>query len=655
MDIKVPDSWLREFLTTSARPQKIADCLSLCGPSIERVEKVGKDWLYSIEVTTNRVDSAGVVGIAREAAAILPRFKIQADLKPFKKTISPPKENNNLPLSVKCGLIEVNRVMAVVIDGVGPKESPLWLKRRLELAGTRSLNLLIDITNYVMLEVGHPTHVFDYDRIKSHELRFRKSQKGEKIKTLENKTYDLMGNDIVIDDEGSEIIDLPGIIGTSNSVVTPETKRIIFFIDNNDPVYIRKTSMHLGIRTTAVTLNEKGVDPELASVAFARGVDLYLKLCKGKITSKVIDIYPNPYKQIVIKTTLQFIEERLGVEISKNEISQILSSLGFIVDWHNNTLAVTVPSYRAKDVSISEDLVEEIARLYGYHNLPSELTISHLPPVIPNSPFAFESKIKKTLSGWAGIEVYTPSLVSREKASLGRLSSWVLKLKNPLGLDSEYLRLSLAPSLIMAVGENKGEDAPFHLFEMANVYLPVRAGLPEEKMTLAGIFSSDYDFARAKGIVEGLLETVRADAIWIQEDASGFLPHHHLVIRKGKVVIGQFGTLDKGLIYYEFDVAELQKAVENISYRAIPKYPAQVEDITLVLPPRTPVGSVLTAIQNADSQIVSVELIDSFENTRTIRIAYQNPNKTLRDSEVEKIRKKVIGKLKRKFDVRVKA
>ena len=246
------------------------------------------------------------------------------------------------------------------------------------------------------------------------------------------------------------------------------------------------------------------------------------------------------------------------------------------------------------------------------------------------------------------------------------MPSWVLKLKNPLGTDSEYLRLSLAPSLLEAAHQNSA-CAPFHLFEMANVYLPVRGNLPEEKMMLAGIFSSEY--TRAKGIVEGLLETLRVDAAWNPENASGFLPHHRLIIKNlpagrqvAKTTIGQFGTLDSGLIYpegtsfayYEFDVVELQKAVGSISYKPIPKYPAQIEDITLVLPPRTLFGQVIDVIKNADSQIVSVESIDSYENTRTVRIEYQNPDKTLTNKEVEKIRKKVIGKLKSKFEITLK-
>ncbi|MDQ3018718.1 MAG: phenylalanine--tRNA ligase beta subunit-related protein, partial [bacterium] len=373
MNIQILHSHLLEFLQTNAKPEKIGEALALCGPAVERIHALDtKDALYDIEITTNRVDTASAMGIAREAAAILPQFGLKAELV---KTAQKPNlqlKGKSAPLTIKIDKTLNKRVMAIVMD-VTVGESPQWMKARLEAAGIRSLNNLIDITNYVMLEVGHPTHVFDYDAVASKKLVFRLSKKGEKITTLDGKSYELPGNDIVIDDGEGEIIDLPGIMGTKNSVVNNETKRIIFFVDNNDARLMRKTSLNLGIRTMAVQLNEKGVDAELALLALVRGVGLYQNFAAGKILSRVHDYYPKPYKPHSIKISHNEIVSKIGVTIEKPRIKKILEDLGFKTKLTGNNFDIIVPSTRAEDVTIGEDIVEEVARIYGYHNLPSEI------------------------------------------------------------------------------------------------------------------------------------------------------------------------------------------------------------------------------------------------------------------------------------------
>ena len=299
-------------------------------------------------------------------------FEDDAFLPPKLDPISPPQ--TPLPLTVKDPNGLCPRILAVVLDQVSLGPSPQKIKSRLEAAGLRSLNNVVDVTNYVMTEVGHPTHVFDYDRVSSHSLLLRKAKPGEKITSLEDKTYALPGGDIVIDDGSGEIIDLPGIIGTANSVVTPDTKRIIFFLEANNPVKIRRTSMTLGIRTVAATLNEKGVDPELGSTALKRGVMLLKELTGAKVASKIFDLYPQKPTIQTIKLPLQLIKDRLGVDISGRKVKQILENLGFFFSIDKNEqLSVKPASFRTKDIAIPEDIVEEVARIYGYDKLPSKL------------------------------------------------------------------------------------------------------------------------------------------------------------------------------------------------------------------------------------------------------------------------------------------
>lgn len=642
MDIKILHSWLLEYLDTNASPDAIAKYMSLCGPSFEKVEKFGNDYLYSIEITSNRIDTAGVYGIAREASVILPEFKIKGNLKPIKTTSIP--KSSKYKLNIKSNTKLTKRVIAVVLEGIEASQTPDWMKLRLEAAGMRSLNPIVDITNYVMLDIGHPTHVFDYDLIKDKSLVFRLADKNEQITSFDGKSYKLNGGEIVIDDGEGEIIDLPGIIGTKNSVVNKNTKKIVFFIDNNDPVRIRKASMALGLRTIAATINEKGVDPELGMVALENGVGLYQKICGAKVASKIYDLYDKQTKAAPISLTHEFIEKRLGISINSSRVTNILTRLGFVVEKSKASYRVFVPSFRQMDVEIPEDIVEEVARIYGYHSLPSTLMHGYLPDKPANSPFKFESMIKQKLKEFGGNEIYTLSLVPNSFAKNA------LKLKNPLGPDSEYLRTSLMSSLINAALANNREKEQFFLFEVANRYISRINDLPQEKMTLGVIFSN-FDYRSAKGILESFLDSLQVKYTFKEDDAPNYLAGKALVIKSGKLELGRFGELEsQNLIYTEIDIESLKSQSSSTpSYTPILKYPAQVEDLTITFPDKTKIGNVIEHIINSFSLVTNFELRDVYNDSYTFRIWYQNPNKTLTDEEVEEIRNKVLAEIKKKF------
>jgi phenylalanyl-tRNA synthetase beta chain len=252
MNILVPDSWLRENLKTDATPKQLKDCLSLCGPSIERINTVGKETVYDIEITGNRPDAMSILGIAREASVILPKFDIDAKLlfDPYKKvtptspgTIRYPalRGKGELPLLIKTDENLNPRFTMVVFDHVSVKPSPEWMQKRLTQVGVRPLNNVIDITNYLMHLFGQPVHAFDYDSIKGHTMTLRASKKGEKLTTLDGKEHTLPGDDIVIQDGSGKLIDLCGIMGGNVSKISQNTKRVILFVQTYDPIHIRKT------------------------------------------------------------------------------------------------------------------------------------------------------------------------------------------------------------------------------------------------------------------------------------------------------------------------------------------------------------------------------------------------------------------------------
>jgi phenylalanyl-tRNA synthetase beta chain len=646
MNIYILDSWLREHLKTDAKPRDIAKYVSLCGPTFDRTEKYNNDWLYDVEITTNRVDAMSVYGIAREAAAILPQFGIKARLKPLK--INKITQKKDIGIKIVNDEKLCHRILAVKLEKAKLGNSPKLIQKRLIAAGQRPLNNAIDITNYIMWEIGHPIHVFDYDKV-GKNIIVREAKKGEKITTLDNKTYQLMGGEVIFDNGKGKIIDLPGIMGTANSVVTKNTKNLLLWIESVDPTKIRYASMGLSIRSQAAILNEKSVDPELGLTAILAASELLQKTTQAKVASRLVDIYPNRKKTKTLKTDINFIQDRLGVEISKTQISDILKSLEFEPKWKENQLITTVPSFRNKDVGISEDIIEEIARIYGYHKLPSEIMKGEIPVGNYDSPFKFENRLKEYLCATGGNEVYTYSLVPK---------NWVdqnaLRLKNPLGTDTEYLRTSLLSSLVDAARKNRHEKNPFHLFEVANVYRPRKGDLPEECMMLAGVFF-DFDYREAKGIIEGFLENIRINASLELDEKKYFKPSHYLSIKVDKETIGELGVLENDLIYYEFEVEKLRKKSKpHSAYKPIPKYPAQIEDITLILPERTRVGDVVHSIKSSDKLISKAELVDIYKDAYTFRVNYLHPNKTLTDLEVEKVRGKMLKQVKKKFGATLK-
>lgn len=654
MDIKFLDSHLREHLETNAKPQDIARVISLTSASIERVEKIGSDFIYSAEITTNRPDMASVRGIAREASTVLPQFGFGAKLSPL--NLKTPKIELAKPLSISIvnDAKLVYRICAIVME-IELKDSPKYIKERLEAAGIRSINNLIDITNYVMLEMGHPTHVFDYDRLTTKKLVIRESKKGEKITTLDKKEHILSGGDIVADNGKGEIVDLLGVMGTLNSVVTQDTKRALFFIDNNDPWRIRKTSMGLGIRTEAASLNEKGVDPELTYDSLLRGVELYKKFANAKIASEVIDIYKVKIKPKTIKIAAEKISSLIGVNISQKKSSEILKSLGFKVTEQGDILSVIPPSSREKDVTLEEDVVEEIARVYGYHNIPTLLPVfeRHQYYHQDKNPFFWETKIKDTLKYWGFTEIYTYSMVSEKE--LDKPLDQIVTIKNPLDLDHVHMRTNITKSIELVLDENKTME-DIKIFELSNVYIKQNKDLPRETLNLALLIKGKFDgrkadYFTAKGIFEQLAVSFGVKGITYEEYLEdGFGAYINLFdFELGEIIVR------KDYVTMEINFDTFRKyANSKKTYNPLPKYPPIIEDLALNIESQIKTGDIIELIKKQSQLIYEVTLFDSFENTRTFHIVYQDKNKNLTNIDVEKIRKKILQSLSSKFSAKLK-
>ena len=651
MNIRIVDSQLREYLKTSATAQTIAEKLSLTSVSVEKIEKIGDETVYEIEVTSNRPDLMSVTGIAREAAAVLPQFGIQAHFHPLPIKKPNQEAKPDLPIKIENDSRIVNRICAVLME-VEIKDSPKHIKKRLEAMGIRSLNNLIDITNYIMRETGHPAHVFDADRL-GKTIIIRESKKGEKVTTLDGKTHTLLGGDIIADNGKGEIVDLLGVMGTQNSVVTDKTKRILFFLDNNEPHHIRKTSMSLGIRTEAAVLNEKGVDPELATEALYRGVELYHEFANGKLLAKVADVYPNKPKPIKIAVQKQKINNVIGVEIPIKTSINVLSALGFETKDSGDNIEVQVPTWRLEDVQIQEDVIEEIARVYGYFQLPSIL-----PPLttvesyhMEKDEFYWEKRIKNALKYWGFIEVYTYSMVSENLLEVE--PGQAVELANPLNEDLIYLRTSLTTSLLEVLKDNK-INGDKKIFEIASVYLKRDGNLPiEKRMFSAVIQKQNASFFEAKGVIEQLLEDVGIEIYKFKQSERGGLGASVFI---NKDYLGEVEVLDNHIVDLELDFETLLKNVTlKKIYEPISKYPPVIEDLALVIDSSVSTGEIIEAIYKENGLIQEVSLLDEYADTRTFHIVYQNPEKNLTNEEVSGVRKIILKNLDQYFGAKLKS
>lgn len=680
MNIIIPHSWLKTLLETKEHPRLLAEKLSLSGPSVEKIENRGEDFIYNIEVTTNRPDTFSVWGIAREIYSILRFHKIPVKLKSLVGTnILPKLETGELPLTVKIekeGLCP--RFSAIILDDVTVKPSPDWMQKHLELSGIRSLNNVVDISNYLMLELGQPMHTFDYDKIQSANMILRESKEAEEIVTLDGQIRKLPQGAIVIEDKG-RLIDLCGIMGGENSQIEERTKRVLLFVQTYDPARIRKTTQEIGLRTDASTRFEKGLDTEGTAQALNRAVWLLKELSGAKVASKIIDIYPHPYSPKTVTLEKKKLDQYLGVNIPFLAAKNILETLGFEVSTTSSQIKATVPSFRALDIEIEEDLIEEVARIWGYDRLPSLLPAGEV-KIGRSNIFYWEDRVKDYLKYQGFFEVYSYSMISRsDLEKVGLSENQALKIRNPLNLDQEYMRPTLLPSFLKIIASNQGRDDTFKFFELANRYEPSKNyKQPRELFSLAGIShnlsSQNDDFYVLKGTLEGLFDDLGVKANFNQKDIPNLVKGQTAIISAGEKEIGRIGKVDPkvakafgvegnvhvfGLMFEE--LASLAKLTKK--YSPISKYPKVVEDLSMIIDDHVEINNVLEVIRKSSGKLLKkVDVFDIFKDSKiglhkksvAVHLVYQSQNHNLEGKEVEEIRKKIIETLSIKLKARVR-
>lgn len=638
-----------------------------------------RDTIIDLAITPNRGDCLSVIGMAREVAAITgAEFK---DLTPVEEGEEPVE-----------GWIEVEikdrelcpRYTAKIADGVSVGPSPLWLKCRLEALGFRSINNVVDITNYVMLERGQPLHAFDYSTIEGRELIIRRAREGEKIVTLDGVERKLTLETLVIADSKKPVA-IAGVMGGLNSEVTEGTGTVLLESAHFNPSSVRRTAKGLGLSTESSYRFERGVDPgDNVKRSIERAAFLIKILAGGKVVTKTLDLSYLSNKHTTITLRPERMRGLIGMDVDIEEAIPILGRLGAKSSEREGTLIVQPPSFRM-DLKEEIDLIEEIIRIKGYGEVPETLPEVRVTPILLKRDQIFERRIRETFRIIGFSEVINYSFLSPDLLQLFGLNDNTLSIINPLTTEQSAMRPSLLPGLLENVRYNQShKNTDLRLFELGKVFL--RKGKEERRKVAAlwtglrwkelwGRGKEKVDIFDLKGVVEGLLES-----IGIQETDFRLLkgipfihPLRCYAIIADKKEIGVMGEIHPDINHkleirqpvfvFEIDLEDLLK-IESPpgTFRPIPKYPPVVRDISFLVDDTVPAGSIRELIRGIDSNIKEVSVFDLYKGKGVpegkkslgIRITYLSEKKTLTEEEVNTIHAKVIEKLKEAFQISIR-
>ncbi len=633
-----------------------------------------EDVIFDINVTANRPDCNSILGIAREVAAVLG------------KKIKEPA----LDYSVKAGVstkatIKVTdtapdlcpRYMAHYIKNVKLGESPMWIKRRLFSMGLRSISNIVDITNYVLLEMGQPMHAFDLLDLEGNQINVRRAVDGEKIVTLDEKDFALNTNNLVICDANRPVA-LAGVMGGLNSEIKPTTTEVVFECAKFARDNIRKTARSLGQRTDSSSRFEKGIDANSAEMGLKRALHLIDELSIGDIAEDNYDLLFEKVENKVIKTSISKINGVLGIVVPTEVIKTVLEHLNFGVTINGDDITVVAPLYR-DDIEDYPDIAEEVIREYGYENIqPTMLKTAKITTGGLNKEQQNIADFKTLLTGYGFNEIITYSFVSEKEYDLFGFDKTsdeykFIKILNPLGEDLSVMRTSLLPSMCrMVAGNIKRKNYEGRLFEFAKVYNPKSlplTELPDERQIVSlGLFGEDEDFFTLKGVVEDLIQNFAymADVKYIRCDKACMHPTRSAYVLVNGEVVGYFGELkrqiadkldiDKKVYVGEIKYDVLKKHFnDKIVFKQISKYPTVERDLAVIIDDAVTCGEVIDAIkESAGANLESVKLFDIYKGDQiafgkkslAFNLLFSALDKTLSVEEIDEAVQKVLKNLR---------
>jgi phenylalanyl-tRNA synthetase beta chain len=650
-----------------------------------------EDVALEISITPNRADCASVIGIAREIAALTGEKLRRPEIR-FDESDRTIQSLTSVTIDDPVGC---PRYAAGLILGVELKPSPFRIRYRLHVSGIRSISNVVDVTNYVLLELGQPLHAFDYDRLKENRIVVRRAGQGEVFTTLDGKTHQLTQDNLLICD-GRRPVALAGIMGGLNSEIYSESRNVLIESAFFDPLTIRRSSKRLGISTEASYRFERGADMDGPVFALRRSLMLISDLAGGEVIKGIIDNYPSPRRTQVIDLRVDKANRFLGTDLTKEEMTKSLSALEMRVETAGqNLLRVSPPAFRV-DITRDWDLIEEVARFHGYERIPVTL-----PPIKPSEDVdppevALGDKIKKVMVGLGFTEVISYSFISpgsadqlqaQEKSPLRSFVS----LLNPLTVDQSVMRTSLIPGLMAALKTNFAyEEKNLKLFEWGRVFFAEsKAELPDEKFSLVSVMTGfatgrewhaderPIDFFDIKGILEVLLEvlgfsacTFKRDGIppWYRPEASARVLFGEMVLgtvgELSPKVLKNFGIDEAGVYVFELDGTMLSERLDRTrAFIPLAKFPAVLRDVSLVVKRDVESAAIREIIEREGGDIVeSVVLFDLYEGGKigpsekalAFRIRYRSKEATLDGRDINKLHERIVEQVGKETGARMR-
>jgi phenylalanyl-tRNA synthetase beta chain len=683
--MKILISWLREFVPLTVEPKQLAADLSQLGLAVDSLSADGDETVLDLDVTTNRPDCLSHYGVARELAAfyrlpLAPFGDVQRDAQRVRPRARRKDAIVEIAATDLCG-----RYSARLIRGVTVGPSPDWLARRLELVGVRSINNVADATNYVLMAYGHPMHAFDLDRLGGSRIIVRRANEGELLTTLDGVERKPTPSDLVIAD-AKRAVALAGVMGGLDTEISAKTKNVLLESAWFDPVAVRKTAKRQGLHTEASHRFERGADIEATLPCADRCIELIQQLAGGELDATAVDAFPKPPSRHPILLRRWELERHLGLEIPTEEVENILSRLGFLprakgrMGWN-----CVAPSYRV-DLSREIDLVEEVARHYGYDRFPLRLpaTLGQAAHRAPNAEK--EERVRQLLLGLGYDETISSPLVSRDTEAFGENPA--VALENPLSEEAAILRTSLVPNLLAAVqwNLNRGQQT-VSLFEIGNTYrrdgdgyreppVAVLAATGERVTSGLGNPGREFDFYDLKGDLEQAVELFAVNSYQFDSEK---LPHYYRPGHSARLLIE--GKPAARLGHLHPAVAEewkLRRAVFvgevflDILYprdlrfpqaRPVSRYPAVERDFSVVLPE----GATFEAVRQAVASLGIAELmglrpVEIFRGAPVaaghysllLRVTLQSDQGTLTEADLAERSARIIESLERKLGATIR-
>ncbi len=690
--MKVTFNWLKEFVDFTGAPDDLARLLTMAGLEVEsqaalrEPESNRDDWVLEIAVTPNRGDCLGIIGIAREVAALT-----GAKLKdvPSSATRKDSSINKRIALKIDdAGLC--TRYSARIVDELKVAASPSWLCCRLEACGIRAINSVVDATNYVMLETGQPLHAFDLDRLPTKRIIVRAAKTIKKFITLDGVERELMPEDLLICD-GDMPIALAGVMGGMDSEVRDTTRSILLESANFAPSSIRRTAKRLVLHSEASHRFERGVDPDATIRALDRAVWLIKEIAGGSVLAGAADCYPVKAKPMTLRLREERVERLLGVRFELKQAEKLFAALGLKSERQGRapSLRVRVPTNRA-DLTREADLIEELARLRGYDKIPTTLPLTRIAGSSIDPRLAWERKLRALLSGEGLSEVinlpFTSEKLNRNLTGPWQPAASAVVVLNPLAKENAEMRHSLIPGLIDNLRLNLTHKLKsFHGYQLGKVFGSTAAGEIDERQCIAGLLYGprqvhglrlgeevSVGFLQCKGVIEAILELFRLaeKASWSRDDLRFLHPGKSAALRCDQSALGYMGELHPDLSdeldipaswVFELDLDKLlEYAPRRIVMQTLPRFPAVERDLAIVVDRDFTSQQVISWIKDlGESLIEHVEVFDQYlgapipegKKSLAYRVSYRAEDKTLTDAEINGLHQRLVKRLQDTFGV----